>query len=83
MANEITKVVADQVADAVVEEVVKETATKLPAKVSMNLGAVALGAGIAVSAIGTVWAGIKFVKYIKKTRAEKKAAQEAEGNPES
>lgn len=68
-------VVANEVVEAVVENAVAQESVKLPSGVSINMKAVAAGAGIAVSLIGLGFGTYKLVKYIKKTVNEKKAAK--------
>lgn len=84
MANEIiTKAVTDQVAEEVVKEAVKQEVAKLPAKVSLNIKAVAAGAGIALGLISLAVGGYKLVKVVKKSRAEKKGIKAEDVDPES
>ena len=75
MADEIiTNVVTEEIAKTAAEEAVTGSAVKLPNKISLNMSAVAAGAGIAIGLIGIGFGTYKLVKYIKKTVEEKKAA---------
>ena len=82
MANEITNAVVNEVVSEVAKEAVAGAATtKLPtSKVSLNMGAVAAGAGIALGLVGLGIAGWKIYTVIKK-KNEAKKADKAE-NPE-